>query len=109
MTVYEIEVNNIPNQIFSTTINEIDMEISLKTGGDNGNQIMYFALATNDEYLCPFVPIFANQGILPYQYMVSELGGNFVFLTDDEEYPNYKNFGTTQKLYFITEDELNNG
>ena len=109
MAVYEIELNNIPNQIFTTTINDIDMEITLKLGGEENNQIMFFALATNNEYLCPFVPVFANQGILPYPYMISELGGNFIFITDDDEYPNYLNFGTTQNLYFITEDELNNG
>ena len=68
---------------------------------------MFFSLLINDEYICPNVPVFSNQGVLPYPYMVSEVGGNFYFITENDDYPNYENFGTTCKLYFLTEDELN--
>lgn len=105
---YEIELNNsLPNQTFSTTINNVDMECIIKLAGQEDNQIMLFALRVDNDYLCPFVPVFANQGVLPYPYMVSEVGGNFFFITENGEYPNYTNFGATCNLYFITEDELN--
>lgn len=104
---YELTLNNLPNQNFTTTINDIDMDITIKLAGEEGNEIMFFALIVNNEYLCPYVPIFSNQGVLPYPYMVSEVGGNFFFVTENGEYPNYKDFGTTCNLYFITEDELN--
>lgn len=106
MTVLEFELNNLPNQTFTTTINDVDMEITLKLTGGEDNPIMLFALRSGGEYLCPFVPVFANQGILPYPYMISEAGGNFIFLTENDEYPNYEQFGKTQTLYFITEDDL---
>lgn len=104
---YEIELNNLPNQTFTTTINNVDMEVIIKTGGEVDNQITFFALRIDDDYLCPFVPAFANQGVLPYEYMISEAGGQFFFETENDEYPNWENFGITCKLYFITQDELN--
>lgn len=104
---YEIELNTLPNQTFTTTINNVDMEVILRLAGEENNNIMFFALRMNDEYLCPFVPVFANQGLLPYDYMIAEAGGQFFFDTENDEYPNYENFGTTCKLYFVTEDELN--
>lgn len=104
---YEIELNNLPNQTFTTTINNVDMEVILKLAGQEDNQIMLFALIVNNEYLCPFVPVFANQGVLPYEYMTAEAGGQFYFVTDDDIYPNYTNFNSTCSLYFVTLDELN--
>ena len=105
---YKIELNNsLPNQTFPTTVNKVEMEVFIKLAGQEDNQIMLFALRVDNDYLCPFVPVFANQGVLPYPYMVSEAGGNFFFITENGEYPNYTNFGTTCNLYFITEDELN--
>ena len=85
------------------------MTINLKFAGDNNNGIMLFNLQINNEYVCPHVPCFANQKILPYKYMQSIAGGNFYFITENDEYPNYENFGTSCELYFITEDEIENG
>ena len=119
MTIYAIELQPLPNQQFSLTINNINMNVDLKAAGSNTTneneltqltpataQIMLFAMQINGEYVCPYVPVFANQGLLPYKYMVSIAGGNFFFETDQDEYPNWQNFGTSCYLYFITEDEL---
>lgn len=104
---YEIELNAIPNQTFTTTINNVDMEITLKMGGEVDNPIMFFALQKDSEYLCPYVPVFANQGVLPYNYMIEEVGGQFFFDTENDIYPYWENFNNTCKLYFLTEDNLN--
>lgn len=106
MTTYAIELEPLPNQQFSLTINNINMNCELKMAGTNENPIMLFSLQVNGEYVCPHVPCFANQGLLPYKYMVSEAGGNFFFETDFDEYPNWENFGSSCYLYFITQDEL---
>lgn len=105
---YELELNNtLPNQTFTTTINNVDMEVIIKTGGTINNPITFFAVLVNNAYICPCVPVFANQRVLPYDYMVSLIGGNFFFATEDEQYPHYENFNNSCKLYFITMDELN--
>lgn len=106
---YEIELNNLPNQTFTTTINNVDMEVIIKLAGQEDNPVMLFALRVNNEYLCPFVPVFANQGVLPYQYMTAEAGGQFFFLTEDDNYPIYTEFGVNCKLYFVTLDDEING
>lgn len=106
MTQYEFELKQIPNQSFTTTINDIDMEITIKLGGEENNSVMYFDLRAGGEYICPAVPCVANKGLLPYPYMVSLAGGNFFFITDNDEYPNYIAFGNTQKFYFVTIDEI---
>lgn len=107
---YNFELNNtLPNQTFTTTINNVDMEIVIKMGGSNDNPVMLFALITNSEYLCPFIPVFANQKVLPYDYMAAEIGGNFFFITENDEYPYYENFNGACKLIFLTKDELTNG
>jgi len=107
MTTYSIDLQPLPNQQFTLTVNNINMTVDLKAAGDNDSQIMLFALQINDEYVCPYVPVFANQGLLPYKYMISEAGGNFFFETDADEYPNWNDFGSNCFLYFITQEELN--
>ena len=109
MTQYELELNNLPNQRFTTTINNVDMEITLKLGGQPDNPVMLFSLKSGDELICPAVPCFANQGLLPYPYMVEQMGGNFIFVTNEDEYPFWEAFGKTQSLCFVTVDELING
>lgn len=101
----DFNLQNIPNQSFTTTINNIDMEITLKLADENYPHLL-FAIETNDGYLCPYIPIFANQGLLPYNYMIQELGGQFFIETEQDEYPDYTKFGDTQNLSFITLDEL---
>ncbi len=105
---YEIELNNsLPNQTFTTNITGVDMEITLKMAGDSNNPIMLFALQINNEYICPYIPVFANQGVLPYEYLISEVGGQFFMETENDETPYWENFGSTCRFYFVTLDELN--
>ena len=103
---YDFNLQKIPNQSFTTTLNNIDMDITIKLAGEN-EPVMLFAIQTNNGYLCPYIPIFANQGVLPYQYMINEIGGQFFFDTENDEYPNYEQFGITQFLSFVTLDDLN--
>ena len=105
--MYIYALNNTPNQTFTTTLNNINMEVTIKTGGATDNPITFFAIQRGDEYLCPFVPCFANQVILPYDYMQEELGGNFFFQTENDENPYFENFGTSCLLYYATTEELN--
>lgn len=107
MAIYEIDLNpNYANQEFDIIIDEIEnsIHILLQTVND---AILMSIFINNEQIGEPFM-CFPNQVVMPYPYMVDILGGNFVFRTEDDNYPNYENFGTTCSLYFLTKDELTN-
>ena len=95
-----IELNNIPNQVFSITLNGMQYRIAVRTIQNftlisvwqNGDILFYNQVCT------------PNAFVNPYNY-VSE-NGKLYFRCLDNEYPNYKKFGDTQKLYFLTPDEV---
>jgi len=41
--------------------------------------------------------------LIPYRYLEE---GNFIFITANQEYPDYRQFGTTQFLFYATQEEL---
>ena len=47
--------------------------------------------------------IVSNEPLIPYQYLEN---GNFVIVTDNEEYPYYTQFGITQFLIYATQEEI---
>lgn len=107
MAVYEIELNNsYANQEFDVLLDDIQNTIHVLL--QTVNDITMMSIFVNNEQMGQPFMCFANQPIVPYPYMIDILGGNFVFQTQDNNYPNFENFGTTCFLYFITKDELNN-
>lgn len=105
MSVYEIELDNTnANQEFDVSIDEIDNSVHIVLRTVNAALLM--TVSVNSEVLGePFLCL-PNQEIIPYQYMVDTLGGNFLFTTEDDNYPNYENFGDTCRLFFVTSDEI---
>lgn len=105
MSVYEIELdNNNANQEFDVIIDEIQNNIHVLL--QTVNNALLMSVSVNSEMLGePFLCL-PNQEVIPYQYMIDTLGGNFLFSTEDDNYPNYENFGNTCRLFFVTADEL---
>lgn len=95
-----IELQNIPNQIFNVVLNDVDYRIQIKTIQD----LTFISVWQND------VVVFLNQlctpnaFINPYNYVSTN--GKLFFLCSDNEYPNYRLFGNTQRLYFFTPEEV---
>ena len=92
----EIELNNLPNQSLTTTINQLSYRIELRY-----DKVMYFSLWVGDEKICNNVICFANQKILPYRWQERKAQGNFIFLNENDEYPHYENFNKTDLFFFI--------
>jgi hypothetical protein len=44
-----------------------------------------------------------NSPLIPYRYLES---GNFVLITEGDEYPFYTKFGDSQTLVYVTDVEL---
>lgn len=101
MQTYEIELDKTyANQEFDVVIDEISnsMHVVLNTIND----ALYMSVYVDNIIVgIPFICL-PNRGVIPYPYMQDILGGNFIFETQDNNYPNYENFGTTCKLYFVT-------
>lgn len=107
MTTYAIELNNIyPNQEFDLMFEDIknSLHILLQTV----NQVTLMSISINNTQIGQSFICLPNQFVIPYPWIVERVGGNFVFETENNNYPNYENFGTTCNLYFVTQDELNN-
>lgn len=99
MTKYLIDLKQTPNQEFFINLENKDMTIRVIS-----RKIPFLSVFYNDNYVVQNVPCFPNQEILPYPYQSSEIGGNFFFETNDDEYPEWKNFNTTCKFYFVSEE-----
>lgn len=112
MSTYQIELNNnYPNQEFDLNIDEIEdtLNVLLQTTVQGA---LLMTVSINDTIIGqPFICL-PNKPVIPYQYMIDRIGGNFIFETDSDNYPSYENFNNTCILYFVTNDtisEITNG
>lgn len=96
----EIEVQNIPNQEFIKEIDGYRYNIAIRSY--KGLTLM--DITCDDVVLKRSVRVCPNTPIIPYYYLTK--GGNFMFACQSKEYPNYKKFGETQQLVYLTDDEL---
>ena len=96
-----VPIKNVPNQVFSITLNGVGYRIILRTI----QGLTFMSVWVNNEAL------FYNQICTPNnwvnQYNYISVNGKFYFYCLDEEYPNYEKFGITQALYFLTPEEVN--
>lgn len=107
MTTYAIELNNeYANQEFDIVINEVEKSIHILLQTVE-NVLMMSVFVNNEQIGIPFM-CFPNQPVIPYPYMERLISGNFIFETQDDNYPNWETFDKTCFLYFVTLDELNN-
>ena len=111
MTTYKIDLNNnYPNQEFGLNIDDIEntLNVQLQTTVQGA---LLMTVSVNDNIIGqPFICL-PNQAVIPYNYLTEQIGGNFIFETEDNNYPSYENFNDTCILYFVTNDtiaELNN-
>lgn len=107
MTTYEIELNNeYANQEFDGIFEEIQTPIHILL--QTINNITFMSIFVNNEQIGEAFACFPNRFVIPYRYMINLAGGNFIFETQDDNYPNYENFNITCILNFVTKDELIN-
>lgn len=99
----EIPLEKQPNQKFTITLNGAPYVIALRT---LGNGATLADIQMNNEALISGLLCRANEVLIPYPYKARN--GNFIFTAAGVEYPYYKNFGDTCKLYFLTPQELTN-
>lgn len=95
----DIELQPLPNQSLTIQIDGSLYQITIKeTRG-----VMSATIIRDDVVLVSNSRVVASTPILPYQYLES---GNFVLLTQNGDYPEYAQFGSSQALVYVTQAEI---
>ena len=88
-----------PNQSLEVLLNTRRYQITIKeTGG-----VMAISITRDDVILIQNQIIPANAPLIPYRYLEA---GNFVVLTENDDLPNYTEFGLSQRLIYVPQTEL---
>lgn len=94
-----IPLQAIPNQSFSITLDGNQWNFTLKTT----NGVIAVTLAENGITISENLRAVANTLIIPYRYLEN---GNFLFLTQNFQLPDYTQFGVTQLLVYLSPADL---
>lgn len=102
-----IPITNIPNQSLSIPLDDNNYEIRIHCCNDNfelGTSIMAVDIFKNDEAIVLGMRAQCGTPLLPFPYMQTD--GNFIFVTSNDEYPNWRLFGVNQYLIYVSRTEL---
>ncbi len=94
-----IPLQAIPNQSFTIVLDNNEWSFTIKIT----NGIMSVSLLLNNNLIIQNVRTVANEKIIPSIY---EESGNFLFLTQNFQLPDYTQFGITQTLVYVNAAEL---
>ena len=94
-----IELANVPNQALTVELDGETYELEFDTCGD----ILAVSIVRDDQVLFNGLRVVNGTPLIPYTKLAT---GNFIFISSNEDLPNWQEFGTTQVLYFLTEEEL---
>lgn len=94
-----VPLETIPNQQFTIPLDNQRYDITIK----EAHGIMAFTIVRDDIILIQGQRAVAGTPIIPYLYLQE---GNFMFLTQDGELPDYRKFQTTQTFCYLTIAEI---
>lgn len=87
------------NQSLSIQLDGLRYDITVK----EGNGVMCATVVRDGVTLVDNVRLVAGTPVLPYRYQED---GNFALTTADEELPYFPQFGNTQFLVYLSNEEL---
>lgn len=95
-----VPLEQLPNQSLSINVdgNRWDLRIKVATNS------MVIDISLNDQVIILGQRITVGWPVIPYDYLATE--GNFIFLTENEEMPDWNMFGITQQLLYVSPGEL---
>lgn len=88
------------NQEFNLTIDDRRYKISLREGE---NQMMLATIEIDGEIVIQGLRCLPSTPLLPYSYTE---WGNFIFVTENNEFPYWEKFGSSQRLLYVTRAEV---
>lgn len=94
-----IPIQAIPNQAFSILLDTNQWDFEIKTT----NGMVSVSLTLNGVVLIENLRAVTNGRIIPSKY---EEAGNFAIIAQNQNVPDYTQFGTTQTLVYISPTDL---
>jgi hypothetical protein len=94
-----VPLTSAPNQAFTVTLDGVRWALSLK----EARGVMCASVSRDGVRLLDGVRALAGQPLIPYRYLET---GNFVFLTTDDNAPDWALFGVTQTLVYLSAAEI---
>lgn len=102
-----IPLQTIANQSLNIVLDQNNYNIRLHACEDT-NSLVYGITAVdiirNNIVIVSGMRAVAGTPLIPYSYLES---GNFIFVTQNDEYPNWNYFGINQYLIYASQAELN--
>ena len=95
------EIERLPNQTLAIIIDETRYEITLK----KTVEVMVCDIYRNDVLIVQGMRCLPSTPLLPYLYQEAGFG-NFYFTTQNDDFPDYPQFGITQYLWHFNNEEL---
>lgn len=102
----QIPIVNIPNQSLSINLDNNQYNINIHATQDNpdgSTGIMAVDISINNSIILSGMRAVAEFPLIPYQYLVN---GNFTFITANDDYPDWRQFGISQYLIYASNSEL---
>lgn len=88
-----------PNQSFSVRLDNTRLVMRLK----EANAVMFADLERAGSPVVSGMRFIAGEPLIPYRYLEE---GNFLFVTLNDELPDWRKFGTSQQLIYLTAAEI---
>lgn len=102
----QIPLQAIPNQSLSIQLDNNQWDILIRATQDNpdgSTGIMAIDITINNVVIVTGQRAVCGFPIIAYQYLVN---GNLAFVTSNNEYPDWRQFGISQYLIYVSNDEL---
>jgi hypothetical protein len=103
----QIPLISVPNQSLSIQLDNNQYDIAIHATKDNPDGttgIMAIDITINNNLVISGVRAVCGYPLLLYQYLMVD--GNLVFVTQNNEYPDWRQFGTTQYLIYASAAEM---
>lgn len=94
----EISLIQHPNQTFPVILEGSRYDLTIK----DGDGFLIMDVVRDDVMILQGQRLLANTPIIPYNYLTQ---GNLVIITDNDDLPDWQQFGITQQLYYLTVEE----
>lgn len=94
----EIAVIQHPNQTFPVILEGARYDLTIK----DCDGFMIMDVVRDDITILQGQRLLANTPIIPYNYLTQ---GNLVIITDNDDLPDWQQFGITQQFYYLTVEE----